>query len=65
MSSDAEASGLDFFGAMADHLFRFAAAEQAPDADYQGCPCGPMSTADGYVYGCPVHDPNPPKGTDR
>lgn len=25
-----------------------------------GCPCGPMPMADGYVYGCPVHDPNPP-----
>ncbi len=24
------------------------------------CPCGPMPQADGYVRGCPVHDPNPP-----
>lgn len=22
-----------------------------------GCPCGPMPSADGYVWGCPVHDP--------
>lgn len=28
--------------------------------DYRGCPCGPMPQADGYAYGCPVHDPNPP-----
>lgn len=26
-----------------------------------GCLCGPMPAADGYVYGCPVHDPNPPR----
>ncbi len=24
------------------------------------CVCGPMPMADGFVYGCPVHDPNPP-----
>ncbi len=28
--------------------------------DDRGCPCGPMPQADGYVRGCPVHDPNPP-----
>ncbi len=28
--------------------------------DDRGCPCGPMPMADGFVYGCPVHDPNPP-----
>jgi hypothetical protein len=28
---------------------------------FDGCLCGPMPSADGYVYGCPVHDPNPPR----
>jgi hypothetical protein len=50
----------DWFGALDRHNRGLPVVEYDRPVDDQGCPCGPMPAADGYVHGCPVHDPNPP-----